>query len=93
MAANLTDAIEANLALVEPDEGDWPTGEMIEMIVAAVRAHDDRTRPKVEVMRPDPDSPDPERWIVQIDTTADTGQVTVYLNDAPLYDADPENGD
>lgn len=88
---SLNERVEEALRALDPDSATWPTGEQVEAIAEAVKAWEDETRPRVAVMRADPDGVDPDRWIVQIDTTEGTGHVTVYLNDGDaLWDQDPE---
>ena len=45
---------------------------------------------EAEVYESDEDSDLPKATIVQIDTTADSGNLRVYLNDDTIYDGDPE---
>lgn len=44
-------------------------------------------KPTVDIYRAE----DGERWVVHVDTTDDTGHITVYINDGEaVYDNNPE---
>ena len=88
---NLIQMLHHTLSRLDPDPGDWPTGDQVEAIVQTVRMWEDDVRPVVRVMRADPHTEPSDRWIVQVDTVPETGNVTIYLNDGdPLFDGDPE---
>ncbi|MGV9836648.1 hypothetical protein ACWDUL_21005 [Nocardia niigatensis] len=65
------------------DQNDNP-----DAVLGAYRAGQDDAAPLAEVRfyRCDNDG----ALVVQLDTTVDTGPVRIYLNDAVVYDADPD---